>query len=232
MDPLDVLVEGPVRLALDQVPLVDRDDEALALLDDVAGDVGVLGGETLDRVDHEDRDVGPRDCLQGAEGGVALGCRPGGDLAAPPDAGGVDQDDLAAAPLEGRVDRVAGRARDLGHDRPILPEEAVEERRLADVRAADEGDRGGLVGCRFDGDGGVPAGGHPVGLVGPVELLVVTPVGLIADDERLESARRHIAGPFVGLGLALLAGDLGLRFRRQRRGDRIEQVARPSAVRR
>ena len=60
-DPLDVLVEGLVGLLVDEVPLVDRDDQALALLDDVAGDVGVLGGQALDGVDDEDRDVGPRD---------------------------------------------------------------------------------------------------------------------------------------------------------------------------
>ena len=57
-DPLDVLVEGPVGLVLDEVPLVDGDDEALALLDDVARDVGVLGGQPLDGVDDEDGDVG------------------------------------------------------------------------------------------------------------------------------------------------------------------------------
>ena len=60
-DPLDVLVEGPVGLVLDEVPLVDRDDEAPALLDDVARDVGVLGGQALDGVDDEDGDVGARD---------------------------------------------------------------------------------------------------------------------------------------------------------------------------
>ena len=59
-DPLGVLVEGPVGLLGDEVPLVDRDDEALALLDDVAGDVGVLGGQALDGIDDEDRDVGAR----------------------------------------------------------------------------------------------------------------------------------------------------------------------------
>ena len=59
-DPVDVLVERPVGLLLDEVPLVDRDDEALALLDDVARDVGVLRRQALDGVDDEHRDVGPR----------------------------------------------------------------------------------------------------------------------------------------------------------------------------
>ena len=46
-DPFGVLVEGPVRLVGDQVPLVDRDDQALAFLDDVARDMCVLGGQAL-----------------------------------------------------------------------------------------------------------------------------------------------------------------------------------------
>ena len=62
-DPLDVLVEGLVGLLLDEVPLVDRDDQALALLDRVARDVGVLRGQPLDGVDDEDRDVGARQRL-------------------------------------------------------------------------------------------------------------------------------------------------------------------------
>ena len=118
-DPLDVLVEGPVGLVLDEVPLVDRDDEALALLDDVARDVGVLRGQALDGVDDEDGDVRARQRVERAQRRVALGGRPAGDLAAAPDAGGVDEDDLAATPRQPRVDRVAGRARDLATRSPV-----------------------------------------------------------------------------------------------------------------
>ena len=66
-DPLDVLVEGPVRLVLDEVPLVDRDDEALALFDHVARDVRVLRRQALDRVDDEDRDIRPRQRMERAQ---------------------------------------------------------------------------------------------------------------------------------------------------------------------
>jgi hypothetical protein len=47
---------------------------------------------------------------------------------------------LAPVVLHRRVDRVARGARDVGHDEPLLAEEAVHERRLADVRPADDGD--------------------------------------------------------------------------------------------
>ena len=224
-DPLDVLVEGPVGLVLDEVPLVDRDDEAPALLDDVARDVGVLGGESLDGVDDEDRDVGAADRLQRTERREALRGRTAGDLAAAPDAGGVDEDDLAPAPLQRRVDRVAGRAGHLADDRPVLPEEGVEERRLADVRAADEGDRRGLVVLRGGGDRGVPAGGHGVGLVGARAVAVLVRL-LVADDERLEVAGRDVAGPRRRLpsrGPFGRAPPVGLG--RERPDDRVEQVA-------
>ena len=96
--------------------------------------------------------------LQRAQRRVPLGGRARRDLAAPPDAGRVDEDDLAAAPRQPRVDGVARRARDLGDDRPLLAEQRVEQARLADVRPADERDRGGL-GVRLGGHRRVPLRG-------------------------------------------------------------------------
>ena len=102
-----------VGLVLDEVPLVDRDDEALALLDDVAGDVGVLRRQPVDGVDDEDRDVGARDRLEGPQRGVALGRRPRGDLAAlRMPAVSIRTTSLRPQGIV-RVDRVAGGARDL-----------------------------------------------------------------------------------------------------------------------
>ena len=45
---------------------------------------------------------------------------------------------VAAVELERGVDRVAGRPRELGDDHPLGPEERVDQRRLADVRAPDD----------------------------------------------------------------------------------------------
>ena len=61
-----------VGLVLDEVPLVDRDDQALALLDHVARDVRVLRGQALDGVEDEHRDVRPRERLERAQRRVLL----------------------------------------------------------------------------------------------------------------------------------------------------------------
>ena len=96
-DALDVLVER-LAVLLDEVPLVDGEDEADALLDDVAGDVRVLRGQPVLGVEDEHADVRPADGLEGTHGGVALGGRTGGDLAAPPQPGGVDEAQVTVLP--------------------------------------------------------------------------------------------------------------------------------------
>ena len=59
------------------------------------------------------------------------------DLRGAPDAGGVDEDQLATLDLDRRVDRVAGGAGDFGDDHAVVAEEGVDQGRLADIRPAD-----------------------------------------------------------------------------------------------
>ena len=59
--------------------------------------------------------------------------------------GGVDEHELALADEQRHVDRVARRARDVGDDHALFAEEAVDERGLADVRAADDREANGVV---------------------------------------------------------------------------------------
>ena len=67
--------------------------------------------------------------------------------------GRVDEDELPPVVAHRRVDRVARRAGDLRHDEPLLAEQPVDERRLADVRPADHRDaeRGFLSPARAAG---------------------------------------------------------------------------------
>ena len=76
-------------LLLDQVPLVDNDQAALATLQDLAGQMLVEPSGAARRVEHQDDDVRPFDAVLCAEAAVALDG--GVDLRPPARAGGVDQ---------------------------------------------------------------------------------------------------------------------------------------------
>ena len=90
-------------------------------------------------VDHEQRGVGAVDRLERAHEAEVLGRLV--DLAAPAHAGGVDEAQRPVVGLDDGVDRVARGAGHVVHDRALVAHEAVEQRRLADVRAADDRDR-------------------------------------------------------------------------------------------
>ena len=102
-----------------------------------------MTSDTLCHVDHEQRDVGLVDRTQRTEYRVVLGALV--DLAPPAHARGVDETNGAPLGLDNRVDRVACRARHIMHDRPVFADEAIEERRLAHIRAAHDGDRKNAV---------------------------------------------------------------------------------------
>ena len=59
---------------------------------------------------------------------------------------GVDEDERPVAALEDRVDRIARRAGQVGHDHALVAEDRVQQRRLADVRAAEDRDADRIVG--------------------------------------------------------------------------------------
>ena len=142
--------ERPRRRPL-QVPLVDDDDEPAALLPRACGDAHVLVGRALDSVEHDDGNVGAPEHLERLGRGELLDALVNPRTSA--QAGGVDEDVARAVRLEQRVDGVAGRPGALVDEGTRVAEEAVHERRLADVRAADDADADGGIfhrrrGCR------------------------------------------------------------------------------------
>ncbi len=158
---------------------------------------------------------------------------PGRHLAATPDAGRVDEHDLAAAPLEPRIDRVPRRARHLRDDDALLAEEGVEQARLADIRSPDQGDRGrSLVGRR---DLGVPASGGRVDevqvIVRPglaclaVPRLILDDAGSARDDPSAMSSAQTSASACARLARQLLGA-----LRRQVPDQHVEQIGDAPAV--
>ena len=133
-----------LRLAPPGVGLVRREHHRLTAAAEAVGDVVLDGDDPGLRVDDEEHDVGLVDRgLRLAAHGVLeiLGGFSGGPR--PPridEAAGVDERELAAAPLRRRVEAVARRSGLVLDDRDAVADEAVEERRLPDVGSPDDRD--------------------------------------------------------------------------------------------
>src|SRR5206468_3826050 len=109
---VDLLVGGglaveqphPIRAGFrHEVPLVDDDDDRAARLVSVTADVGVRRGDSLTRVDDEQRHVSGFEVLAAHDDAELFGEKLGLALAA--DAGGVDETEAVAVALYDFVDR-------------------------------------------------------------------------------------------------------------------------------
>jgi hypothetical protein len=123
------------RLAVEDVDLVDHDDDRHFGVADRGRDEAVAGPHALLAVQDEQRRVGV--------GQLALhpALHPLGQrIARPLHARQVDQHELPVVARRDSADRPARRLRPVRHDRDLLADDLVEDRRLADVRAAGECD--------------------------------------------------------------------------------------------
>jgi hypothetical protein len=122
------------------VPLVDRDHQCTPGFQHEAGQMRVLLGNVLARIEHQHHHVGVLDRLQGLDDGELLHRLEHLALAA--HAGGVDQDVGLAVALELDVDRVARGARLVERDHAFLANQGIDQSRLADVGAPHQRDLG------------------------------------------------------------------------------------------
>ena len=120
------------------VPLVDGDDQRAAALGDHAEQARILLRDGVVRVDDADHDVRRIDGLQRLDDAELLDRFL--DARAAAHAGSIDQRVATAVALERHEHRIARRARLIERDQPLLAEQSIDERRLADVRPADHGD--------------------------------------------------------------------------------------------
>ena len=141
----------------DAVPFVDGDQQRPAALQRKPQHARILFADAVVGIDHEDHDMGGVDGLQGLGDARLLDHIL--DLAATAHARGVDQGELAPVARERHEYAVAGGARHLARDHALFTDQPVDERRLADVGAADDGDADASIGCgvAIDGLGRVPA---------------------------------------------------------------------------
>ena len=120
---------------LEPVDLVERDDHRDPEREHAAGDVAVAGADPVARRDDEQDDV---DVLERRVDRVLhpLGQRVHRAL----EAGQVGEHELPVGPVRDAEDPATGRVRDVRGDRDLVAAERVDERRLADVRSARDGD--------------------------------------------------------------------------------------------
>ena len=138
---LDFLFAGLADIVGHQIPLVDHDDAGASLLHDHVGDLLVLLGDAVHRVDHQNGDVASGDGILGAlhrevlDGVVDPACFA--------DTGRVHQHVLLATGLghhlERHIDGIAGGPRDRADDHPLGSGQLVDDGRFADVRASHDG---------------------------------------------------------------------------------------------
>ena len=120
------------------VPLVQRDDQRTAGFQHETEQIEVVLDHALAGIHDEHHHVGVLDGLQGLDHRELLDGLE--DLAAPAHAGGVDQRVLFVVALERDVDAVARGAGLVVDHHALFTEHAVDQRGLADVGTADDGD--------------------------------------------------------------------------------------------
>ena len=131
---------------LRDVPLREHHDRRALRLARHVRDREVLVDDALARVHEHERDVGALGGLERAELRVVLD--PLTLPALPAQAGGVDEHEGRLVATQHGIDRVPGRAGNLGHDHPLAPHERVQERRLPDVRSPEDRDLDRLLADR------------------------------------------------------------------------------------
>ena len=181
------------RLVGGDVPFVERDDEAPAFAEHQIGDAQVLRFEPQRRVEQQHDDLGEVDRVLG------IGDRHFLELVDDPralaQACGIDQAHGAAFVFPRTRDAVARDARLGADDEAVLPEQAVDQRRLARVGTPDDGE--------LERHGVTP---RLLGLGAFVGLLLGQ---RIRCDDRIEDGHQRLVQ--VGEPLAVLGRDLDRR---------------------
>ncbi len=122
---------------LRRIHFVDREQQRLAHAHQLASQLDVGSGELGAAIDHHDDGVG----LFQRDPRLAKNFGGNQRLVVGNDAAGVDHAKLPAGPFGFAVKAVAGDAGLVAYDGAARSHQAVEQRRLADVGAADDGQR-------------------------------------------------------------------------------------------
>ena len=131
------MVERLFGLVRENVPLVEHEHQALARLADFGNDAEVLDFETAGAVDHQDRHVGAANTFERTH--VAENFNFVFDLRLLAEARRIGHHELDSVDSKVAVNGIASRSRNIGHHGTVFVQQAVQERALASVRAAENG---------------------------------------------------------------------------------------------
>ena len=121
-----------------QIPFVDRDHQRAALALDQVGDPQILFLELVLRVHHQHHDFGEADGAQRVRHRELFQLLL--DPRAPPQARGVEHAKIPALPVDLDGNGIAGGAGLGAGQQPLLAEQVIDQRRLAGIGTADDGD--------------------------------------------------------------------------------------------
>ena len=138
---LDLLLARFPHVLGHKIPLVHHHDAGASLLDNHVGNLFVLFGNSAHRVNHQHGDIASSNGALGSFNRKIFDAVV--DASCLSNTGGVHQYVLFTTGLghhlERNVDRIAGSPRDFADDNPIRSGHPVNDGRLADIRAANDG---------------------------------------------------------------------------------------------
>src|SRR5690606_14900722 len=141
----DHVFEHPRRLVVlfDEVPFVDQDDNALAILLRQVEDIDILCFDPLRGIQHKHDDIRLFQSFDGPHDGIELNVFLHFSLAPKP--GGIDEHKVMAKLVVSDPDGISGGTRDGRHDVTFLSHQRVDQGRLPHVGAAHDRILGKLV---------------------------------------------------------------------------------------
>ena len=135
---LDLGAHLLLGFAFQAIPLVDHQHQRAAAGQHEVQQVQVLLDQSLAGIEHHHGDVALLDRFQRLDDGELL--HHFAHVLATTDPGGIDQQVRLATTLEGNFHGVGGGAGLVIDDHALLAQQAIDQRRLADVRATDDAD--------------------------------------------------------------------------------------------
>ena len=135
---LDLAFEITTTVVVEQVPLVEREYECAARLEHEVDDANILLADDLAHIEYDDGDLGLFEGGRGAKRCIEV--RALREMHPSPDPRGVDEAPHLARNLDLLVDGITGGAGELVDDDPLFTDRPVQQARLTDVGATQDGD--------------------------------------------------------------------------------------------